>query len=47
MASKILGIAMLNFTAAPAMPDAKALIDYGVRMEQLELIAAEILPKFG
>ena len=35
MASKIIGIAMQNFTAAPAMPDAKALIDYGVRMEQL------------
>ena len=35
MSSKIIGIAMQNFTAAPAMPDAKALIDYGVRMEQL------------
>jgi probable F420-dependent oxidoreductase len=35
MASKIFGIAMQNFTAAPEMPDAKALIDYGVRMEQL------------
>ena len=35
MASKIVGIAMQNFTAAPEMPDAKALIDYGVRMEQL------------
>ena len=35
MASKIIGIAMQNFTAAPAMPDAKALLDYGVRMEQL------------
>ena len=35
MASKIIGIAMQNFTAAPEMPDAKALIDYGVRMEQL------------
>ncbi len=35
MASKIVGIAMQNFTAAPQMPDAKALIDYGVRMEQL------------
>ncbi len=35
MASKIVGIAMQNFTAAPVMPDAKALIDYGVRMEQL------------
>ena len=35
MASKIFGIAMQNFTAAPQMPDAKALIDYGIRMEQL------------
>ena len=35
MASKIVGIAMQNFTAAPEMPDAKALIDYGVRVEQL------------
>lgn len=29
------GIAARNFTAYPQMPDAKALIDYGVRMEQL------------
>jgi probable F420-dependent oxidoreductase len=35
MASKIIGIAMQNFTAAPVMPDAKALIEYGVRMEEL------------
>ena len=35
MASKIIGIAMQNFTAAPKLPDAKALIDYGVRMEKL------------
>ena len=35
MVSKIIGIAMQNFTAAPEMPDAKGLIDYGVRMEQL------------
>ena len=35
MTSKIIGIAMQNFTAAPEMPDAKALIDYGVRVEQL------------
>ena len=35
MASKIVGIAMQNFTAAPNMPDAQALIDYAVRMEQL------------
>jgi alkanesulfonate monooxygenase len=35
MASKIIGIAMQNFTAAPEMPDAGALIEYGVRMEQL------------
>ncbi len=35
MASKIIGIAMQNFTAAPKMPDARALIDYGVKMEQL------------
>ncbi len=35
MASRIIGIAMQNFTAAPEMPDAEALIEYGVRMEQL------------
>ncbi len=35
MASKIIGIAMQNFTAAPEMPDAQALIDFGIRMEQL------------
>ena len=35
MASKIVGIAMQNFTAAPEMPDAQALIEYGIRMEQL------------
>ena len=35
MVSKIFGIAMQNFTAYPEMPDAKGLIDYGIRMEQL------------
>ena len=35
MASKIIGIAMQNFTAAPQMPDATGLIDYGVRVEEL------------
>src|SRR6201987_4654737 len=29
------GIAVPNFTAYPQMPDAKALVEYGVRMEQL------------
>jgi alkanesulfonate monooxygenase len=29
------GIAARNFTAVPEMPDAKALVDYGVKMEQL------------
>jgi probable F420-dependent oxidoreductase len=29
------GIATQNFTAYPQMPDAKALVDYGVRMEEL------------
>lgn len=29
------GIAARNFTAYPEMPDAKALVDYGVRMEEL------------
>ena len=29
------GIALRNFTAYPEMPDAKALVDYGVRMEEL------------
>lgn len=33
--SKTFGIAARNFTAYPEMPDAKALVDYGVRMEQL------------
>ncbi|MFC6520946.1 hypothetical protein ACFQAT_15550 [Undibacterium arcticum] len=32
------GIAARNFTAYPEMPDAKALVDYGVRMEELGLI---------
>lgn len=31
----VFGIAMRNFTAYPELPDAKALIDYGVRMETL------------
>ena len=35
MASKIVGIAMQNFTAAPEMPDPQGLIDYAVRMEEL------------
>ena len=29
------GIAARNFTAYPEMPDARALVDYGVRMEQM------------
>ena len=29
------GIAMRNFAAAPREPDAQALIEYGVRMEEL------------
>src|SRR6185369_6212905 len=29
------GIAARNFTAYPEMPDANALVDYGVRMEEL------------
>src|SRR3984893_11411966 len=29
------GIAARNFTAYPEMPDAKALVEYGVRMERL------------
>ena len=29
------GMAVQNFTAYPQMPDAKALVDYGIRMEQL------------
>src|SRR5262245_36439063 len=31
----VYGIAMRNFTKYPEMPDARALIDYGVRMEEL------------
>jgi probable F420-dependent oxidoreductase len=33
--SRTFGIAAPNFTAYPKMPDAKALVDYGVKMEQL------------
>src|SRR5256885_715399 len=33
--ARTFGIAARNFTAYPQMPDAKALVDYGVRMEQL------------
>ncbi|TPL23435.1 TIGR03619 family F420-dependent LLM class oxidoreductase [Mesorhizobium sp. B2-4-9] len=33
--SKTFGIAARNFTAYPEMPNAKALIDYGVRVEEL------------
>ena len=29
------GVAMRNFTAFPQLPDARALVDYGVRMEEL------------
>ena len=35
MVSKIIGIAMQNFTAAPQIPDAKALIEYSIRVEEL------------
>ncbi|MFL9827932.1 LLM class flavin-dependent oxidoreductase [Rhodoplanes sp. SY1] len=31
----VYGVAMRNFTRYPEMPDAKGLIDYGVRMEEL------------
>ncbi len=33
--SNTFGIAVRNFTAYPEMPDVSALIDYGIRMEQL------------
>src|SRR5262245_51400600 len=33
--ARTFGIAVQNFTAYPQMPDAKALVEYGVRMEQL------------
>ena len=29
------GIAVPNFTAYPQLPDVKALVEYGVKMEQL------------
>ena len=29
------GIAVRNFTAYPEMPDARALVEYGVKMEEL------------
>jgi probable F420-dependent oxidoreductase len=33
--SNTFGIAMRNFTAYPQLPDARALVEYGVRMEEL------------
>jgi probable F420-dependent oxidoreductase len=33
--SNTFGIAMRNFTRAPQLPDARALVEYGVRMEEL------------
>ena len=33
--SNTFGIAMRNFTAWPELPDAKALVDYGVKMEEM------------
>ncbi len=33
--SKTFGIAARNFTAFPEMPDARALVEYGIRMEEL------------
>ena len=33
--ARTFGIAVQNFTAYPEMPDVKALVEYGVRMEQL------------
>ena len=33
--ARTFGIAVPNFTAYPQMPDIKALVDYGIRMEQL------------
>src|SRR5919205_1870298 len=33
--ARTFGIAARNFTAYPQMPDAKALVEYGVRMEAL------------
>ena len=35
MGKTVFGIAMRNFTRYPEMPDAQALIEYGVRMEEL------------
>lgn len=35
MLSKTFGIAARNFVAYPSMPDARALVDYGVRVEEL------------
>ena len=35
MLNKTFGIAARNFTAYPEMPDAKALVEYGVRVEEL------------
>ena len=33
------GIAARNFTGFPEMPDARALVDYGVRMEELGFVS--------
>ncbi len=33
--SRTFGIAARNFTAYPEMPDMQALVEYGVKMEQL------------
>ncbi|HEX7075576.1 MAG TPA: LLM class flavin-dependent oxidoreductase, partial [Hyphomicrobiaceae bacterium] len=33
--SNTFGIAMRNFTAYPQLPDARGLIEYGVKMEQM------------
>jgi len=33
--ARTFGIAVQNFTAYPRMPDAKALVEYGFRMEEL------------
>ena len=33
--AKTFGVAARNFTAYPEMPNAKALVEYGVRVEEL------------
>ena len=41
------GIAACNFTAYPEMPNARALVEYGMRVEELDLGPLEIALRLG